>query len=182
LLRDSGTSSRSGVLVPALNARVLHLERSPHSPLRDAQRTPVQEVMSGQVHLVRPETSVQTVLEVLQESGQSCVPVVDSGDRLLGVVSLEDVKSEEADFSDRTDTRPDIQIPSGLMGNSRFVPKTAGAVMRRAVTITDSAPVALAAETLCLQRLQGMPVVNLSWQVSGFLSLADIVAWVAGVS
>jgi len=159
--------------------RALRIAPTPGSPLKEAQQTRVRDVMNARVRLVRAETSLDTLVEALEESGQSCIPVVDGVDNLVGVVNREDVFESSSELSK---TNPDIDFASRLPGSTTAVPRTAGAVMRTAVTVTETSPVSLAAETLALQRLDGVPVVDSRGQVTGFLALSDIVAWVAGLT
>ena len=63
--------------------------------LRDLVTTPGQtmlkDIMSKQIHVVRPETDQEEVARIVSQYNFLAVPVVDSEDRLLGIVTVDDV-------------------------------------------------------------------------------------------
>ena len=63
--------------------------------LRDLVTTPgdtkLKDIMSKQIHVVRPETDQDEVARIVSQYNFLAVPVVDSDDRLLGIVTVDDV-------------------------------------------------------------------------------------------
>ena len=63
--------------------------------LRDLVTTPgdtkLKDIMSKQIHVVRPETDQEEVARIVSQYNFLAVPVVDSDDRLLGIVTVDDV-------------------------------------------------------------------------------------------
>ena len=63
--------------------------------LRDLVTTPgetmLKDIMSKQIHVVRPETDQEEVARIVSQYNFLAVPVVDSEDRLLGIVTVDDV-------------------------------------------------------------------------------------------
>ena len=63
--------------------------------LRDLVTTPgetmLKNIMSKQIHVVRPETDQEEVARIVSQYNFLAVPVVDSEDRLLGIVTVDDV-------------------------------------------------------------------------------------------
>jgi CBS domain-containing protein len=55
------------------------------------------EVMSRPIVAVRPQTSIADTLRVMEENQVRRVPVVDEGDRLVGIVSQADVALQSGD-------------------------------------------------------------------------------------
>ena len=53
--------------------------------------TMLKDIMSKQIHVVRPETDQEEVARIVSQYNFLAVPVVDSDDRLLGIVTVEDV-------------------------------------------------------------------------------------------
>jgi CBS domain-containing protein len=53
--------------------------------------TPVREACSGELSVVYPDTEVDTVAALMRERALRRLPVVEGGDRLVGVVSLGDL-------------------------------------------------------------------------------------------
>ena len=63
--------------------------------LRDLVTTPgdtkLKDIMSKQIHVVRPETDQEEVARIVSQYNFLAVPVVDSDDRLLGIETVDDV-------------------------------------------------------------------------------------------
>ena len=63
--------------------------------LRDLVTTPgdtkLKDIMTKQIHVVRPETDQEEVARIVSQYNFLAVPVVDSDDRLLGIVTVDDV-------------------------------------------------------------------------------------------
>ena len=63
--------------------------------LRDLVTTPgdtmLKDIMSKQIHVVRPETDQEEVARIVSQYNFLAVPVVDSEERLLGIVTVDDV-------------------------------------------------------------------------------------------
>ena len=63
--------------------------------LRDLDTTPgdtmLKDIMSKQIHVVRPETDQEEVARIVSQYNFLAVPVVDSEERLLGIVTVDDV-------------------------------------------------------------------------------------------
>jgi CBS domain-containing protein len=53
------------------------------------------EVMSSPVVTVQPDTQLKNVAATLVEHGINAVPVVDAGDRLVGIISEADLLTPE---------------------------------------------------------------------------------------
>ena len=53
--------------------------------------TMLKDIMSKQIHVVRPETDQEEVARIVSQYNFLAVPVVDSDERLLGIVTVEDV-------------------------------------------------------------------------------------------
>ncbi|MFH0944478.1 MAG: CBS domain-containing protein [Planctomycetota bacterium] len=62
---------------------------------------PVREVMRTQVWMVEPETPVEEASRILRDTGVSCLPVVSSGRKLVGVLSSHDLPRGNAQSRDR---------------------------------------------------------------------------------
>ena len=63
--------------------------------LRDLVTTPgdtmLKDIMTKQIHVVRPETDQEEVARIVSQYNFLAVPVVDSEERLLGIVTVDDV-------------------------------------------------------------------------------------------
>lgn len=71
----------------------IYLEK-PQRFIEDVKRTVAQkvgELMSTKLYTVGPEASVENVATIMVERGINRVPVVDAGDKLVGIISRQDI-------------------------------------------------------------------------------------------
>lgn len=122
------------------------------------------DVMSSPVVSVPPDASLKKVAATLVEHGINAVPVVDAGDRLLGIVSEADLLSLEAGPG---------------RGPAPARPRTAGEVMRQSVyTLTGDADATVAARLMLRHRLKSVPVLA-GERVVGMIARRDLLRLIA---
>jgi CBS domain-containing protein len=124
------------------------------------------EVMSRPVVTVQPDTQLKDVAATLVEHGINAVPVVDDGDRLVGIVS-------EADL-----LLPETPPGPGSVASwsSRH---TVREVMSQSVyTLTEHADAAAAARMMLRHNLKSVPVVA-GDRVVGIVARRDLLRLVA---
>jgi CBS domain-containing protein len=128
------------------------------------------DVMSSPVVTVAPDAPLKAVAAILVEHGINAVPVVDDGDRLVGIVSEADLLTLEATPS------PGLRPHSAAMPGS---PHTAREVMSRSVyTLTQDTDAAAAARLLLRHGLKSVPVVA-GDRVVGIVARRDLLRLVA---
>jgi CBS domain-containing protein len=122
------------------------------------------DVMSSPVVSVPPDAPLKEVAATLVEHGINAVPVVDAGDRLIGIVS-------EADL---------LSLETGLgRGPAPARPGTAGEVMRQSVyTLTGDTDATAAARLMLRHRLKSVPVVA-GERVVGMVARRDLLRLIA---
>ena len=121
------------------------------------------DVMSSPVVTVPPDAPLKEVAATLVEHGINAVPVVDAGDRLIGIVSEADLLSLEPG-------------PSAFGGTA---PRTAGEVMRKSVyTLTGDTDATAAARLMLRHRLKSVPVVA-GERVVGMVARRDLLRLIA---
>ena len=134
----------------------------------------VKDVMTRRVVSVREQASFKEMADMLRRSRISAFPVLDSHDRVVGVVSEADLLVKEA-----------VQAAgSSLVAALRHVREedkasgvTAGDLMTRpAITIGPDATVAEAARIMYDRRVKRLPVVNASGHLVGIISRVDVLA------
>jgi CBS domain-containing protein len=119
------------------------------------------DVMSSPVVSVPPDAPLKEVAATLVEHGINAVPVVDAGDRLIGIVSEADLLSLEA----------------GPGRGPR--PRTAGEVMRQSVyTLTGDTDATVAARLMLRHRLKSVPVLA-GERVVGMIARRDLLRLIA---
>jgi CBS domain-containing protein len=122
------------------------------------------DVMSSPVVTVPPAAPLKEVAATLIRHGINAVPVVDAGDRLIGIVS-------EADL---------LPLESGL-GQARTGagPRTAGEVMSHSVyTLSGDTDATAAARLMLRHRLKSVPVVA-GERVVGMVARRDLLRLIA---
>jgi CBS domain-containing protein len=124
------------------------------------------DVMSSPVVTVPPEAPLKAVAATLVEHGINAVPVVDDGDRLIGIVSEADLLTIEARH------RPDSAARHGP-------PHTAREVMTQSVyTLTQDTDAAAAARMMLRHNLKSVPVVA-GDRVVGIVARRDLLRLIA---
>jgi CBS domain-containing protein len=128
------------------------------------------DVMSSPVVTVPPDAQLKDVAAILVEHGINAVPVVDDGDRLVGIVSEADLLTLEA--TPGTWHRPDSAARQGP-------PHTAREVMTQSVyTLTQDTDAAAAARMMLRHNLKSVPVVA-GGRVVGIVARRDLLRLIA---
>jgi CBS domain-containing protein len=128
------------------------------------------DVMSSPVVTVPPDAQLKDVAAALVEHGINAVPVVDDGDRLVGIVSEADLLTLEA--TPGTQHRPGSAARQGP-------PHTAREVMSHSVyTLTEDTDAAAAARLMLRHGLKSVPVVA-GDRVVGMVARRDLLRLIA---
>ncbi|MBI3181079.1 MAG: CBS domain-containing protein [Myxococcales bacterium] len=156
-------------------------------PLEEAARTPVTEVMTRQVVTVRPELSLDSLIDLMMNRGLSRLPVVDEEGKPIGMVSKTDLVSRRHAEGDTEEAPKLPSAPGVAYRESGFhvheVPTaTVADVMSPAVlSVREDASVAGAAELMAVHHIHGVPVVSPAGKLVGLVSSLDILGWLAGL-
>jgi len=127
----------------------------------------VKELMSAPVVCVAPQTPLKEVAALLVDRRISAVPVVDSSECLVGIVSEADLVSLETGEDPRRHILP--PHPS-----TRPVPQQASEVMtREVVTLPEEADAAEAARLMLDRKVKRIPVVA-GDRIVGIISRRDL--------
>ena len=140
------------------------------------------DVMTTNVITVDPDTSVQALATVLSERRISGVPVVEAGDRLVGIVS-------EGDLLHRTETRTERRVQRrrswwlDLIGREEDLArdyvkshgrKVKDIMTRDIVSVADTTELADIAMLLETRRIKRVPVLR-DGKLVGIVSRANLV-------
>jgi CBS domain-containing protein len=136
----------------------------------------VKDVMTTEVLTVSEDTSLKEAAALMAERGISGLPVVDAGGQVAGVLSegdilfKETVRHERESFLARLLLSPDPQLEAKLSAT------TAGEAMSApATTIGPNRPLAEAASTMIDRGIKRLPVVDVSGNLVGIVTRADLV-------
>jgi CBS domain-containing protein len=128
------------------------------------------DVMSSPVVTVPPDAQLKDVAATLVEHGINAVPVVDDGDRLVGIVSEADLLTLEA--------TPGVRHRPGSAAR-QGPPHTAREVMSHSVyTLTQDTDAAAAARMMLRHNLKSVPVVA-GGRVVGMVARRDLLRLIA---
>jgi CBS domain-containing protein len=137
----------------------------------------VDEVMTREVITVGSDASLRDAARILAEHCISGLPVVDSDDRLMGVVSEGDVLVKEME---RTERRRGVigwllESDDGWRAN-KLEARTAGEAMTSpAITVAPNCSVTAAATLMIDNAVNRLPVVDDDNRVAGIVTRADLV-------
>ncbi|MFE7511038.1 CBS domain-containing protein [Streptomyces sp. NPDC057540] len=132
----------------------------------------VADVMTTKVVAVLPGADFKEIVAAMDRWKVTAVPVVESGGRVVGVVSEADLLLKE-EFHDHR---------LGLVEQMRHLDATAKAGSRRAgdlmtspaVTVAPEASLPRAARLMAAHRVKRLPVVDASGAIRGIVSRADL--------
>ena len=128
----------------------------------------VRDVMTTQVVTMRPETSVHEAIRLLDASSITAAPVVEHGDRVVGVVSEADLLRDAVPQDNRTGMVPH-EVPR------QAAARTVAEVMTtHPVTLKSTDDLAVAVELLTSTAIKSAPVVD-DDRLVGVLSRRDVV-------
>jgi CBS domain-containing protein len=128
-----------------------------HSPKHEGVCSMIaRDIMTSKVCTIPPEASAKEVAQLLSEKRISGVPVVDSNDKLIGIVTEADIISKV--------NREGLSV--------------ADIMSHEVITVEEEAPVGEIATLLTERKIKRVPVVR-NGKVVGIVSRADIVNAVA---
>jgi len=134
----------------------------------------VRDVMTRRVVSVREDASFKEMADMLQRTRISAFPVIDTANRVIGVVSEADLLVKEAVQATGTSI---IAALRHAREEDKANGVTAADLMSRpAITIGPDAPVAEAARIMYDRRIKRLPVVDAAGRLLGIVSRVDVLA------
>jgi CBS domain-containing protein len=134
----------------------------------------VQDVMTKEIISVQKYESILHVADILAEKNISGLPVVDKGNRVIGIITQADILSvvgirKEHTLKDLLKHMLGEPLPEKKIGDI-----VADIMASPAVTIKPTANIAEAAQLLDEKRIRRLPVVDEKNVLIGLISRADI--------
>jgi CBS domain-containing protein len=130
----------------------------------------VRDWMSTDVITITPETTLPEAHQLMISEEVRRLPVVDGDGRLVGIVTIGDIRSAEPSPA----TTLSIWEMNYLL-SSLPVEKI---MTRHPKTIAAEAPIGEAARTMLENRVSGLPVVDADFHVVGIITESDIFSMV----
>lgn len=149
----------------------------------------VADIMTRDPVVVKPETPLQEAIRILAERRISGLPVVDSENKLIGVISETDLMWRETGVT----PPPYVMILDSVIYLEnpakyerelhKALGQTVGEVMtsKHLVTTTADKPLKEAAQLMHDRSVHRLPVVDADGTVVGILTRGDIVRHLAGL-
>lgn len=132
----------------------------------------VSDVMTRDVATVERRTAFKDVVRLMQDRKVSAVPVVDRGDKVLGIVSEADLLPKEEFRDSDPDRYTQLRRLSDLAKAGSL---TAEELMTSpALTARADATLAQAAREMARARVKRLPVVDTDGRLEGIVSRADL--------
>jgi CBS domain-containing protein len=155
----------------------------------EAERTPVSAIMRSDVETVTPDTSLETLTDLILRSGASSLPVVDQAGKVVGIVSKTDVLADRQLRGDTSEIDPArVPLRRGMsyaeVGlHVHEMEGTVADVMRRSVLVlSESASLEEACALMAVNHVHGIPIVAPDGRVVGVVTSLDVLEWVAGLT
>ncbi len=126
----------------------------------------VADVMTKEPVTVGPVTSFKACVDLMRIHDVSAIPVVITGDRLVGIVSESDLLAREA--------RRTVDARRTRTAGKVKALTAAGLMTADVVTTTASAPLAAAASLMFQHRVKVLPVVDSDHRLIGMISRAQV--------
>jgi CBS-domain-containing membrane protein len=142
--------------------------------IRELTMIPVEEVMSTQVRTVHLKTSVSDAVQTMRTMDIRVLPVVDDGNRLIGVVGIKDIANYNWTEKNRATT-------GELIGENRPSTVEVGSVLvEPAVTVGPATTLGEAAKVMLDRNISSLPVVE-GGILRGIVTKYDFVELVASL-
>ncbi|CUS05957.1 CBS domain pair family protein (fragment) [Candidatus Promineifilum breve] len=126
----------------------------------------VRDWMSSDVITIRPETTLPEAHQMMTTEEIRRMPVVDDEGRLVGIITIGDIRSAEPS--------PATSLSIWEMNYLLSSLKIEKIMTRHPRTITADATLAEAARTMLEYRVSGLPVVDEGMHVVGIITESDI--------
>ncbi|MDI6791332.1 MAG: CBS domain-containing protein [bacterium] len=145
-----------------------------------------EDIMTRDVITARSDMSVKEVATLLVKYQISGLPVVDSADRLVGIVTEADLVHQETNLHLPSvltilDSFLVLETPKHFEEKLRkmVADKVEDIMTRKVITVSPQATVAEVATIMSQKRIHLLPVVS-SQKLVGIISKADVVRFMAG--
>jgi len=126
----------------------------------------VQSWMSSKVITITPDTTVPDAHKIMSKEEIRRLPVVNRNGRLVGIVTLGDVREAEPSQA----TSLNIWELNYLLSNLNI--KTI--MSKNPITVTPKATIGEVARTMLENRISGLPVVDKNGDLVGIITESDI--------
>lgn len=142
-------------------------------------------LMRPDVTCVTPDIGIDSLRDLLLEKELHGIPVVDDSCNVVGIVSKSDILLHEREDAwsspDEPSDSDDSELESfGLSELHVSRPVVVADIMSPSVvTVSELAPVSLAAGLMASEHILQLPVVSQTHELVGMIHALDVLAWLA---
>jgi len=145
--------------------------------------TTVDKIMTPEVVSVRPDTSVARIARLMYEKAISAIPVVDEGERVVGIVTdidliVRNTRIEPPGFFPLLEGRIPLETSGHFKRRiQRMVGNKAEDVMTRdVITVGPEEDIEALADIMVKRSINAVPVVE-NGRLAGIVARADVIRW-----
>lgn len=156
--------------------RELYLIALKHARERFLRSTPVAKIMQTDVIVIDQSANLETIISTLASNSVSGLPVVDNDGHVVGVVSEKDIFT----MLSGEDGSSFWDVLSGCLHSNRCLMKSIASATTRefmtspAITVERSASVRDAMELCRTNKINRLPVVDITKKLVGIVTRTDI--------
>ncbi|MBV6652914.1 MAG: CBS domain-containing protein [Mameliella sp.] len=131
--------------------------------------TPIREIMTTELITVSPDRNVETIQELFRENEFHHIPVIDRGERLIGIISKEDVFKLAYVLS--------LQTTGKKYSEKEYKSLKASDIMTRyPVALDPDDSVGLAADIFLANKFHALPIIE-DDQLMGLVTTHDLLSY-----
>lgn len=136
----------------------------------------VQDIMKTSVKSATSETSIKDIAATMCFNKISGVPVIDAGEKLIGVLSEKDIlRNMFPDVQQLMEQGSNINFEDMETDYSNIMDKKVGDLMTDAVaSVTPEMPLLKAASMMCSKQIRRIPVTTDDNKLIGIISIGDV--------
>ena len=136
----------------------------------------VKDIMTTSVKTANGDTQIKDIASIMCFNKISGVPVVDSGNKLIGVLSEKDIlKAMFPDVEEIMQLGTKTDFESIEAGYKDLLDKQATDLMTQTVaSVTSDMPLLKAASMMCVKKIRRIPVTDDENRLLGMISIGDV--------
>ncbi len=139
----------------------------------------VRDIMHRNIFYTTPEATLKDVANIFYRHKVSGVPVVDSDDKVIGIISEKHlIKAALPDYEtliENMSFNPDVEPFDELLKREDEI-KVAEIMTRKVVTTTEDTPIVEVAAMMMFRNIRRVPVINDDGHLLGMVLRSDIIS------
>ena len=150
------------------------MEKDISSPLDKGTllKTKVKDVMNPKPRTIHPDTSIRGIMQRIRQQIEDCLPVVDAGGKLVGVVTESDIL-----YALRVPSRESAVVSTMVRQAMKQVASNAGELMtKNPISVMPNMSIQETLNIMVEHKHCHLPVVEKNNTLVGLISLREIIS------